>query len=89
MEQSNPIKPLQFKVISDDNGNKWVKEKVNPGTADNSGIRHKIKTGPKGGEYFTGGDGKDRYVSSVPTRVQVYPKDALPQAPPPGSVPFK
>ena len=64
------IRPQQFKVIKDKNGHIWVKEKVNPGDkSDNQGYRHHIQTGSKGGRYFTGLDGKKRYINAI--RLQI------------------
>ena len=60
----------KFKVV-DAGDKKWVKEKVD----DDHATRHMVQTGPRGGEYFYGNDGKKRNVKGVPNTTEVWQQD--------------
>ena len=89
MQGPGKIMPRQFKVIRDKNKHIWVKEKVNPSDpSDNQGYRHHIHSGPKGGKYFTGRDGKKRYINSISLQIYLEQGESLGSLPPEGSVPW-
>eukprot|EP00461_Guttulinopsis_vulgaris_P003726 UN03727 len=67
----------KFKHVQQQDGPGWVKERREDGGAD----RHAVYKGPRGGEYFTGSDGKQRSVHDVARHVTVYPEDKVSTAP--------